>query len=127
MAESTTEKSRDQQINDLATRVATEFKTTISKSGNRGTLAGYETPSSASSINGASNDTNYSVENVTVANGDAGTSWTKTVLLTGVVTVTLGSSWAWVGGEAPTITANSVLVLYWNNTNGIAGVVSPTA
>lgn len=27
MAETTTEKSRDQQINDLATRVAQEFKT----------------------------------------------------------------------------------------------------
>lgn len=27
MAENTTEKSRDQQINDLATRVAQEFKT----------------------------------------------------------------------------------------------------
>lgn len=51
MAENTTEKSRDQQINDLATRVATEFKsvkasipntnTLIPKTENRGELAGW--------------------------------------------------------------------------------------
>lgn len=115
MAE-TTEKSRDQQINDLATRVATEFKTVknntvsvnsqaltdvqktqvktnlgitdvntstlVPKTGNRGVLAGYETPASASSIDGTSNDANYSGANVTVANGASETSWTKTVLLT---------------------------------------------
>lgn len=93
MAETTTEKSRDQQINDLATRVAQEFKTVknntvsvntqtltdaqktqvktnlgitdvntstlVPKTGNRGVLAGYETPASASSIDGTSNDANY--------------------------------------------------------------------
>lgn len=52
MAENTTEKSRDQQINDLATRVATEFKsvkasipntnTLIPKTENRGELAGWQ-------------------------------------------------------------------------------------
>lgn len=161
MAETTTEKSRDQQINDLATRVAQEFKTVknntvsvntqtltdaqktqvktnlgitdvntstlVPKTGNRGVLAGYETPASASSIDGTSNDANYSGANVTVANGVSGTSWTKTVLLTDAVTVTLGSSWSWVGGEAPTISANSLLVLHWCSTVGIANVISPTA
>lgn len=52
MAENTPEKSRDQQINDLATRVATEFKavkalipdanTFIPKTGNREELAGWQ-------------------------------------------------------------------------------------
>lgn len=161
MAETTTEKSRDQQINDLATRVAQEFKTVknntvsvntqtltdaqktqvktnlgitdvntstlVPKTGNRGVLTGYETPASASSIDGTSNDANYSGANVTVANGASETSWTKTVLLTGAVTVTLGSSWSWVGGEVPTVTVNSVLVLHWCSSHGIASIISPTA
>lgn len=51
MAENTTEKSRDQQINDLATRVAQEFKTLkgqsvdtsafVPKAGDRGVLKGW--------------------------------------------------------------------------------------
>lgn len=134
MAETTTEKSRDQQINGLATRVAQEIKalkeqaaTLVPKVGNRGALAGYETAVSAASINSDSNDANYSGGNVTVANGAEGTAWTKTVLLTGAVSVTLGSSWSWVGGEVPTVTANSLLVLHWCSSHGIASIVSPTA
>lgn len=120
------------QVNALATRVAQEIKalkehTLVPKVGNRGALAGYETAVSAASINSDSSDTNYSGENVTVADGAEGTAWTKTVLLTGAVSVTLGSSWSWAGGEVPTITANSVLVLHWCSSHGIASVVSPTA
>lgn len=120
-----------EQVNALATRVAQEIKalkgTLVPKVGNRGALAGYETAVSAASINSDSSDANYSGENVTVANGAEGTAWTKTVLLTGAVSVTLGSSWSWVDGEVPTVTANSVLVLHWCSSHGIASIVSPTA
>lgn len=125
------------QVNALATRVAQEIKalkeqaanmsTLVPKVGNRGALAGYETAVSAASINSDSSDANYSGENVTVADGAEGTAWTKTVLLTGAVSVTLGSSWSWAGGEVPTVTANSVLVLHWCSSHGIASIVSPTA
>ena len=120
-----------EQVNALATRVAQEIKTLkgtlVPKVGNRGALAGYETAVSAASINSDSSDANYSGENVTVADGAEGTAWTKTVLLTGAVSVTLGSSWSWAGGEVPTVTANSVLVLHWCSSHGIASIVSPTA
>jgi len=126
-----------EQVNSLATRVAQEIKalkeqaanmsTLVPKVGNRGALAGYEIAVSAASINSDSNDANYSGANVTVADGAEGTAWTKTVLLTGAVSVTLGSSWSWAGGEVPTVTANSVLVLHWCSSHGIASIVSPTA
>lgn len=125
------------QVNALATRVAQEIKalkeqaanmsTLVPKVGDRGALAGYETAVSAAYINSDSSDANYSGENVTVADGAEGTAWTKTVLLTGAVSVTLGSSWSWAGGEVPTVTANSVLVLHWCSSHGIASIVSPTA
>lgn len=120
------------QVNALATRVAQEIKTLkeqtlVPKVGDRGALAGYETAVSAANINSDSSDANYSGENVTVADGAEGTAWTKTVLLTGAVSVTLGSSWSWAGGEVPTVTANSVLVLHWCSSHGIASIVSPTA
>ena len=125
------------QVNALATRIAQEIKalkeqaanmsTLVPKAGDRGALAGYETAVSAAYINSDSSDANYSGENVTVADGAEGTAWTKTVLLTGAVSVTLGSSWSWAGGEVPTVTANSVLVLHWCSSHGIASIVSPTA
>lgn len=125
------------QVNALATRIAQEIKTLkeqaanmstlVPKVGDRGALAGYETAVSAAYINSDSSDANYSGENVTVADGAEGIAWTKTVLLTGAVSVTLGSSWSWAGGEVPTVTANSVLVLHWCSSHGIASIVSPTA
>lgn len=131
------QKTLSGQINNLATRVAQEIKTAkalipntsglVPKSGNRGALAGYETAVSAAYINNESSDANYSGVNVTVADGAGGIAWTKTVLLTGAVSVTLGSSWSWAGGEVPTVTANSVLVLHWCSSHGIASIISPTA
>lgn len=125
------------QVNALAARIAQEIKalkeqaanmsTLVPKVGDRGALAGYETAVSAAYINSDSSDANYSDVNVTVADGAGGTAWTKTVLLTGAVSVTLGSSWSWAGGEVPTVTANSVLVLHWCSSHGIASIISPTA
>lgn len=64
---------------------------------------------------------------VTVANGTVGKAWSKSVKITNSSsTITLGSSWTWVNGEVPTLSANSLLVLKWCYDFGIAGLVSIT-
>ena len=107
----------------------TEDSAKVVKSGSRGTLAGYNTPASSSSaitISNTSNDDTIvtTAVKVTVNNGSSGQTWTKTVALQNAsATVTLGSSWKWMNGEAPTVSANSILVLKWCGTFGIANLV----
>ena len=101
----------------------------ISTSGDRGSLAGYETLTSTASAvtisDGSADDTAVTgAVAVTVSNGTAGKVWTKTVGITNAsATITLGSSWYWVGGKAPTVAANCVLVLKWYGTFGVANLV----
>ncbi len=101
----------------------------VLKSGSRGTLAGYNTPVSSSTavtINGSSNDDTIVTDAVavTVSDGSSDQSWTKTVALQNEgATVTLGSSWHWMNGDAPTISTNSILVLKWCGSFGIANLV----
>lgn len=103
----------------------------IKKSGNRGSIGGYNTPSvlaTTISINEDSNDdiqyTSSEPSSIDVVNGSAGTSWVKTVsMTTDTASVTLGTAWKWIGGEAPTIVPNCVLVFYWNNSFGIANLL----
>lgn len=99
--------------------------TVVKKSGSRGQLAGYETSGTATTINASSPDSNQTGSNITVSNGTADTSWTKIVRVTAAVTVTLGSSWVWQGGSAPTIAAGGVLVCCWCGSGGIVSFVSP--
>lgn len=101
----------------------------VSPTGSRGSLAGYETTGAYTAvIDGSSPDTTDATGNVTVSDGDAGTCWTKVVRLTDAsLTVTLGDAWAWQGGEAPTISANGILVLNWINTTGVASFISREA
>lgn len=105
-----------------------DISTKVNLSGSRGSLAGYETTGAyTATITQNSPDATDATGNVTVNNGSSGTTWTKVVRLQGAYTVTLGSSWAWQGGEAPTISANGVLVLNWINTTGVACFVSRSA
>lgn len=99
----------------------------VPKSGSRGALAGSETPGSGTTVNDTSPDTMTASGNITVANGTAGTAWTKAVTMTSVLTVTLGSSWHWAGGKAPTIKAPALLVCHWNGTVGIANITNGAA
>lgn len=101
----------------------------VSKSGSRGTLGGYSVPSvtsNAVTIAGESADdiqVTGAVE-VNVADGGANESWSKVVSITDAsATITLGSNWTWAGGEVPTVEANCILVLYWNNTFGKANLI----
>lgn len=105
--------------------------TYIKISGSRGNVGGYENLQSQSSALTVSNTTRdgcciTGAVKITVNNGTSGQTWTKTIGITNAsATVTLGSSWKWVGGSAPTIAAKGVLVVHWCGTFGIANFVSP--
>lgn len=98
----------------------------IHKSGNRGALAGYSASATGTTVNATSGDSLYASANVTVANGATGQTWTKVVKLS-AGTVTLGTNWAWVGGEAPELKYPCLLVCHWNQDKGIAGIVAGVA
>ena len=108
----------------------TELSGYIAKSGSRGTMAGYNVPASTGSavtINASSNDDTIvtAAVAVTIANGSANQTWTKTVSLQNAgATVTLSSSWKWMNGNAPEIKANSILVVKWCGTFGLANLIS---
>lgn len=99
---------------------------TIPKSGNRGTLAGYSPSATGTTVNATSGDSLYASANVTVANGATGQTWTKVVKMS-AGTVTLGTNWTWVGGEAPELKYPCLLVCHWNQDKGIAGIVAGVA
>lgn len=103
-----------------------DTSTLIPKSGNRGTLAGYSTSATGTTVNATSGDSLYASANVTVANGASGQTWTKIVKLS-AGTVTLGTNWSWVGGEAPELKYPCLLVCHWNQDKGIAGIVAGVA
>lgn len=116
-------------MNHIEDGLEAESEVKIDKTGDRGTLAGFSVPSVTSGavvITGESADDTQvtgSVE-INVANGGENTSWTKVVSITDAsATITLGSNWAWVGGEVPTVEANCILVLYWCNTFGKANLI----
>lgn len=112
------------QITDFP--VIPDTSTLIPKSGNRGTLAGYSTSATGTTVNATSGDSLYASANVTVANGATGQTWTKVVKLS-AGTVTLGTNWAWVGGEAPVLKYPCLLVCHWNQDKGIAGIIAGVA
>ncbi len=103
--------------------------TFIPLSGSRGNIAGYNTPSSVSAnvtIDGTSSDDVIltSASKITISNGSSGQAWTKTVAIQNAsATIALGSSWKWTNGEVPTVSANSILVLKWVGTFGMANLV----
>lgn len=77
--------------------------------------------------NSSNNISLTTASEITVANGTTGKAWSKSVKITNSSsTITLGSSWTWVNGEVPTVSANSLLVLKWCYDFGIAGLVSIT-
>ena len=103
--------------------------TRIPLSGDRGTLAGYNVPQTKTNviiISGNSNDDTIvsGAADVTVNNGTSSQTWAKTVALTSAsTTVTLDDKWKWVGGNAPSVSANSILVLKWIGSFGLANLV----
>lgn len=106
-----------------------DISTVVLKTGSRGTLSGYQTPTLSSSNITINQDSNSGIElttvsTITVNPGTEGTSWIKTVLVKNASTaVSLGDGWVWSGGEPPTIEENSRLTLCWNNDLGVASLV----
>ena len=103
-----------------------DVSTLIPKSGNRGTLAGYSSSATGTTVNATSGDSLYASANVTVANGATGQTWTKVVKMS-AGTVTLGTNWSWVGGEEPELKYPCLLVCHWNQDRGFAGIIAGVA
>lgn len=109
------------------TGLQTALDDKIPKTGNRGALAGYSTSAVGTTVDASAKDSQYATSDaVTVKNGATGQAWTKVVKMS-AGTVTLESNWAWVEGEAPTLSFPCLLICHWNNDNGIAGVVKGAA
>lgn len=106
----------------------------INQEGSRGTLAGWWAPlvtdATALTIDGTVNDEIILTAAcaLTINNGNAGEAWTKTIGITNAsTTVTLaGAGWKWIGNTAPTIVANSLLVMHWVNSFGIVTLTKPS-
>lgn len=113
-------------LQDALNATSTQASNAIPKTGNRGALAGYSSSATGTTVNATSGDSLYASANVTVANGATGQTWTKVVKLS-AGTVTLGTNWSWVGGEAPKLKYPCLLVCHWNQDKGIAGIVAGVA
>ena len=108
-----------------------DTSTLVPKMGNRGNLAGFETPSISESgevvIDGLSGDTMVIIQTdpITIPDGQQGSSWTKALLIgvNGNSTITLGGNWKWASGEPPTLSVYSLLVLHWNYAFGVASYI----
>lgn len=109
-----------------------ELTAKINLAGSRGQLAGYEACSTVTSLtltdtSADSNDYNATAA-ITINDGTAGMCWTKTIKLSQVPSaVNFGSNWNWVGGSAPTMVANGLLVCTWQNNHGLINFLSPSA
>jgi hypothetical protein len=113
-------------LQEALNSASTQASNAIPKSGNRGALAGYSTSATGSTVNATSGDSLYASANVTVADGATGQTWTKVVKLS-AGTVTLGTNWSWVGGEAPKLKYPCLLVCHWNQDKGIAVIIAGVA
>ena len=101
----------------------------VKKSGNRSALAGYESVSAgaaAITIKADSPDDQVvtGAVAITVADGAASQTWQKNVVIKNAgATVVPGAAWKWVGGEAPEMKANSLLVCKWVHDVGFLSLV----
>lgn len=99
----------------------------VQKSGNRGSLSGYEAMSSSYSVTvtSTSADDQVAAGTITVQNGTSGQTWQKNVAITSAgAKVSPGSNWKWAGGSAPEVKANSLLVCKWCGTFGILSLIT---
>ena len=115
---------------ELASTANEKADACISKSGDRGTLAGYNTPTTTSLmalITDSSDDdiVANSAISISVMQGQMNASWTKTVAIRNAgTTISIGSNWYWANGATPKVTANSLLVLKWTGYFGVANLIS---
>ena len=130
VADSATKATQDASGNVITTTYASksENNSKVAISGNRGQLAGMETPANGTVVNGTSADSMTATGNITVQTGVANTAWTKAVTINNAsYTISLGGSWHWVGGKAPEIKVPGILVCHWNSSVGLANYISGAA
>ena len=66
--------------------------------------------------------TSYSI---TINNGATNTAWTKCIKLEdSASTISFGDAWNWVGGDAPELVNNCLLIAKWCGDFGLANVIS---
>lgn len=111
------------------TDVGAEVNNKVPISGSRGNLAGYESTQTVTSLTVTNTSRDSMVWNstgaITVSNGASGQAWIKAVMLQQVPSsVTIGTNWGWVGGSAPTLSANGTLVFAWNGIKGVANFLA---
>ena len=111
------------------TDVGAEVNNKVPISGSRGNLAGYESTQTVTSLTVTNTSRDSMVWNstgtITVSNGESGQAWIKVVMLQQVPSsVTIGTNWGWVGGSAPTLSANGTLVFAWNGIKGVANFLA---
>ena len=106
--------------------IGNEINAKIPSTGARGVLAGYELGLSQSSAITITDDSSDNVEitgavTITVNNGSANRFWVKKISIKNAsASISLGTSWSWIGGSQPTVTNPSLLVLSWDSTQGMA-------
>ena len=104
----------------------------IKLSGNRTILAGYEFVSSTKesvNINELSNDDTICYGSgalmITVINGVANQTWQKNIAITNPnAMIYPDTKWKWVGGKAPELKVNSILVCKWMSTFGVLSLIT---
>lgn len=112
-----------------------DTSTLIPKSGNRGSISGWEASgrytSTTVTITKDSPDTLTEKVGMlpatgvafTVPNGDGATTFTKVVKVYNTDTFSLANNWKWAGNKAPEMKQGFV-VLHWNNNAGVANLIA---
>lgn len=112
-----------------------DASTLIPKSGNRGSISGWEASgrytSTTVTITKDSPDTLTEKVGMlpatgvafTVPDGDSATTFTKVVKVYNTDTFSLGGHWKWAGNKAPEMKQGFV-VLHWNNNAGVANLIA---
>lgn len=120
-----TRKVNNKQLNADITLTATDVGAFSEATENWGTLKGYATTGTATTINDTCTEANVVNSAVIVENGTEGRAWTKIVKFDVAATVTLKSNWKWVNDDVPTIVAGGILFCTWCGNRGIASFLSP--
>lgn len=113
-------------LQDALNDASMQASNAMPKKGDRGALAGYSSSATGATVNSTASDSLYTSSNVMVVNGATGQTWTKVVKLA-AGTVTIGTKWSWVSGEAPELKYPCLLVCHWNHDKGFVGIVAGVA
>ena len=112
--------------NIILPKLATTTDTTGDSDSSDATETADNTDSSDSADNTDNTETTTPTSySITISNGTANTAWTKCIKLEdSTSTISFGDAWSWVGGDAPELVDNCLLVAKWCGDFGLANVIS---